>query len=45
MTQQPSLNDAHREIRNEIVALAAKRFGLHGFKSVTMDDLARDLGM
>jgi len=45
MTQKPSSNDPHSETRTEIVDLACKRFGMHGFKSVTMDDLARDLGM
>ena len=45
MSQNPQSIGPRTEIRNEIVALAAKRFGLHGFKSVTMDDLARDLGM
>ena len=45
MTKKSSSNDAQSEVRTEIVTLACKRFGLHGFKSVTMDDLARDLGM
>lgn len=45
MTKDNPAEDPQHETRVEIVALASKRFGLHGFKSVTMDDLARDLGM
>jgi len=45
MTLRSTLTDAQLETRKEIVELAQKRFSLHGFKSVTMDDLARDLGM
>lgn len=45
MTKDNPAEDPQHETRVEIVALASKRFGMHGFKSVTMDDLARDLGM
>lgn len=45
MTTSNPAEDPQHETRVEIVALASKRFGMHGFKSVTMDDLARDLGM
>ncbi len=45
MTQKSNSNDSQHTVRDEIVELASNRFGLHGFKSVTMDDLARDLGI
>ncbi|MFK8057316.1 MAG: TetR/AcrR family transcriptional regulator [Saprospiraceae bacterium] len=45
MIKIPPNTDPHHELRQEIVEVASKRFSRHGFKSVTMDDLARDLGM
>ena len=45
MARKQSKKVDQSAVRNEIVDFATKRFGLHGFKSVTMDDLARDLGM
>jgi AcrR family transcriptional regulator len=45
MSQKPTNKDTQHAVRDEIVELACKRFGVYGFKSVTMDDLARDLGM
>ena len=32
-------------LRDQVVAAATRRFNRHGFKSVTMDDIARELGM
>lgn len=40
-TATPSPGDA---LRREVVAAAERRFNRHGFKSVTMDDIARELG-
>jgi len=45
MTPKPEDLDPYFESRQEILSVANKRFRRHGFKSVTMDDLARDLGM
>ncbi len=33
------------QLRDQVVAAATRRFNRHGFKSVTMDDIARELGM
>ena len=32
-------------LRDQVVAAAERRFNRHGFKSVTMDDISRELGM
>jgi AcrR family transcriptional regulator len=40
-----SRTPGHASIRQEIVAAARKHFFNHGFRSVTMDDLAAELGI
>ncbi len=33
------------QLRDQVIEAATRRFNRHGFKSVTMDDIARELGM
>lgn len=45
MTPPSTLQETAAETRRRIVIAARDRFVAHGFSSVTMDDIARDLGM
>ncbi|HXT00557.1 MAG TPA: TetR/AcrR family transcriptional regulator [Elusimicrobiota bacterium] len=45
MTPPSVTDESSAEIRNRIVAAAQARFMAHGFSTVTMDDIARELGM
>ena len=44
MPTPTSDHPASGALREEVIAAAHKRFRRHGFKSVTMDDIARELG-
>ena len=44
MSETPDLQPADH-VRQQIVAVATRHFYRYGFKSVTMDDIARELGM
>lgn len=45
MTPAPATNDSTTETRRRIVEAAHERFRAAGYSLVTMDDIARDLGM
>ena len=45
MTPPAITNESTAEIRKRIVAAAQRRFMANGFSTVTMDDIARELGM
>ena len=45
MTGSSPENESEPKLRAQVVAAAERRFNRHGFKSVTMDDIARELGM
>lgn len=42
---KPDLPSTESEVRARIIAGARKHFFAHGFRNVTMDDIARELGM
>lgn len=44
-SQKPAVEDGAEQVRARIVAAARQHFLSHGFRGVTMDDLARELGM
>ena len=45
MSESPTKADPEADLRAQVVEAATRRFNRHGFKSVTMDDIARELGM
>ena len=45
MSQPPKSSSPADAVRQQVVEAAERRFNKHGFKSVTMDDIARELGM